>query len=49
MAALEFGNYLVRSEGGEDRLKTMIRDPLSAAAASGDRLRALALKSSIRA
>src|SRR5581483_10446806 len=48
MAALELGNYLVHSGGGEERVKAMIRDDIAAAAASGDRLRALALKSIIR-
>jgi len=48
MAALEFGNYLVHSGGGEERVKAMIRDHIAAAAASGDRLRVLALKSILR-
>ena len=48
MAALELGNYLVHTGGGEERVKTMIRDDIASATASGDRLRALALKSIIR-
>jgi hypothetical protein len=48
MAALELGNYLVHTQGGEERVKTMIRDDIASAAVSGDRLRALALKSIIR-
>jgi hypothetical protein len=48
MAALEFGNYLVCTGAGEARVKAMIRDHITAAAASGDRLRALALKSILR-
>ena len=48
IAALELGNYLVHSADGEQRVKAMIRDDIAAAAGSGDRLRALALKSIIR-
>jgi hypothetical protein len=48
IAALELGNYLVHSDAGEQRVKAMIRDDIAAARASGDRLRALALKSIIR-
>ena len=48
MAALELGNYLAHTDAGEQRIKTMIRDDIAAANASGDRLRALALKSIIR-
>ena len=48
IAALELGNYLVHRADGEQRVKAMIRDDIAAAAGSGDRLRALALKSIIR-
>jgi hypothetical protein len=48
IAALELGNYLVHTGDGEQRIKAMIRDGIACAAASGDRLRALALKSIIR-
>jgi hypothetical protein len=48
MAAVQLGEYLVHTPQGEQRVKAMIRDDIAAAAASGDRLRALALKSIIR-
>ena len=48
IAAVELGDYLVKSPQGEQRVKAMIRDDIAAAAASGDRLRALALKSILR-
>ena len=48
MTAIELGNYLVQSPDGEQRIKTMIRDDIADAAAGGDRLKALALKSIIR-
>ena len=48
IAAVELGNYLVQTPQGEQRIKSIIRDDIAAAAASGDRLRALALKSVIR-
>jgi hypothetical protein len=48
MAALQLGNYLVCTENGEQRVKEMIRDHLAAAQSSGDRPRALALKSILR-
>ena len=48
MTALELGNYLVHTAAGEERVKSMIRDHIAAAAAGGDRMRALALKSIIR-
>ncbi len=48
IAALEMGNYLVRTNEGEQRVKAMIRDDIADAAVGGDRLRALALKSIIR-
>ena len=40
----ELGNYLLHSPQGALRIKAMIRDDLAAAAALGDRPRALALK-----
>ena len=48
MAALELGNYLARTGAGEQQIKAMIRDDIAAASATGNRLRALALKSIIR-
>jgi hypothetical protein len=48
IAALELGDYLVHSPAGEQRVKAMIRDDIAAAEASGDALRALALKSILR-
>jgi hypothetical protein len=48
MAAVQLADYLVHSAEGEQRVKAMIRDDIAAAAARGDRLRALALKSVIR-
>ncbi|HET7365162.1 MAG TPA: hypothetical protein VFJ70_16465 [Burkholderiales bacterium] len=48
IAALELGNYLARTAEGEQCIKAMIRDDIARAAASGDRLRVLALKSIIR-
>jgi len=48
IAAVELGDYLVKTPQGEQRVKAMIRDDIAAAAASGDRLRALALKSILR-
>jgi hypothetical protein len=48
IAAVELGNYLVHTAPGEQRIKAMIRDDIARAAASGDRLRVLALKSIIR-
>ncbi len=48
MTAIELGNYLVHSPEGEERIKSMIRDDIAAAATCGDRLKALALKSIIR-
>ena len=48
IAALELGNYLVHSADGEQRVKTMIRDDIAAAAARGDRAKVLALKAVIR-
>ena len=48
MAAVQLGDYLVHTAEGEQRVKAMIRDDIAAAAASGDRLRALGLKAIIR-
>jgi hypothetical protein len=47
MAAVELGNYLVRTPAGELRIKDMIRDDIRAAAAS-DPARAAALKLVLR-
>jgi len=44
IVAAELGNYLLRSPDGELLIKAMIRDDIAAAAASGNRLRVLALK-----
>ena len=48
IAAAELGNYLVRTPQGEMRIKTIIRDDIAEARASGDRLRELALKLMLR-
>jgi len=48
IAAVEPGDYLVKSPQGEQRVKVMLRDDIADAAARGDRLRALALKSILR-
>jgi hypothetical protein len=48
IAAVELGDYLVKSPQGEQRVKVMLRDDIADAAARGDRLRALALKSILR-
>ena|SRR5690348_17913160 len=48
ITALELGNYLVHTPDGKQRVKAMIREDIAAAVASGDRLRALALKAIIR-
>lgn len=48
MAAVQLGDYLEHTPEGEQRIKTMIRDDIASAAACGDRLRTLALKSIIR-
>lgn len=48
IAAAELGNYLAHSAAGELCIKDMIRDDIGAAAARGDRERALALKLVIR-
>jgi len=44
IAAAELGNYLVRTPGGEMRIKSIIRDDIAEAHACGDRGRELALK-----
>lgn len=36
LAALELGNYLVRTRGGERRLKRMIMDDIDVACGTGD-------------
>jgi len=48
MAAIELGNYLVHTPDGERCIKAMIRDDIDAAAAHGDRNRALALQLVLR-
>ena len=48
IAAAEMGNYLVRTPQGELAIKSMIRDDIAAAAASGHRSRELALKLVLR-
>ena len=48
MTAIELGSYLVHTPEGEERIKKMIRDDIADAAACGDKLKALALKSIIR-
>jgi len=48
IAALELGNYLVHTADGERRVKDILRDHLAADVPSGDRQRALALKSVLR-
>lgn len=48
MAAVELGNYLVRSQSGEWMIKAMIRDDIAHACAGGNRERELALKMVLR-
>jgi hypothetical protein len=48
IAAVELGHYLVRTPGGEMRIKTIIRDDIAEARASGDRMRELGLKLMLR-
>ena len=48
LAAAELGNYLVHSQDGESRIKSMIRDDILAAQARGERDRSLALKFMLR-
>jgi hypothetical protein len=48
LAAVQLGNYLIKTPKGEQQVKAMIRDDIAAAAASGDRLRAIALKCVLR-
>ena len=48
MAAVEVGNYLVRSNEGEWMIKAMIRDDIAQACACGNRERELALKLVLR-
>jgi hypothetical protein len=43
IVAAELGNYLVRTPGGELRVKSIIRDDLAEARARGDRARELSL------
>lgn len=44
VAAAEMAHYLVRTPDGELRIKSMIRDDIASAIASGNRERELALK-----
>lgn len=48
MAAVELGNYLVMSPGGDLCIKAMIRDDIASAAAAGQRDRSLALRLVLR-
>ena len=48
MAAVQLADYLAHTPEGEQHVKAMIRDDIAAATGSGDRSRALALKSIIR-
>jgi len=48
IAAVELGNYLVHSPGGEMCIKTIIREDIDEARVQGDRLRELALKLVLR-
>ena len=48
IAAAELGNYLVHTPDGERCIKAMIKDDIEAAAAHGDRARALALRLVLR-
>jgi hypothetical protein len=48
IAATELGNYLVRTPGGEMRIKSIIRDDIGEAQARGDRIRELGLKLVLR-
>ena len=48
MAAVELGNYLVRSKDGQWMIKAMIRDDIAHACACGNRERELALKMVLR-
>ena len=48
IAAVELGNYLMRTPAGEMRIKSIIRDDIAEACACGDRGRELALKLLLR-
>lgn len=48
LAALEFGNYLMRTPSGERRLKRIILDDIAAARKSGNILHAATLKLVLR-
>ena len=48
ITAAELGSYLVRTPGGEMRIKSIIRDVIAEAQACGDRGRELALKLVLR-
>ena len=48
IAAAQLGNYLVRTEDGERRIKSIICDDIDEARTAGDRTRELALKLVLR-
>jgi len=48
IAAVELGNYLVHTTGGEMCIKSIIRDDIAQALAAGDRRRALGLSLVLR-
>lgn len=48
IAAVELGNYLVRTPEGEMRIKAIIRDDIASARTRGDRRHELALKLVLR-
>jgi hypothetical protein len=48
MIAVELGNYLVQTPGGEKRIKTMIVDDMRAASERGDQKHLLELKLCLR-
>jgi len=48
MAAVQLGNYLVRTSDGEMRIKSIIRDDIAEARMAGDRARELALRLVLR-
>jgi hypothetical protein len=48
IAAAEYGNYLLRTPGGELYIKAIILDDIAQAAACGERERELALKLVLR-
>ena len=48
IAAVELGNYLMRTPAGDMRIKSIIRDDIAEACACGDRGRELALRLVLR-